>query len=267
MRRPRHAVRHDDQPLAHRAEHRPHQRAATLARSTCTSTTRRATSRASTCCTYLDDDGTFDVDGVQAHGRGRCSPRRRSSSATPTTRPRRSRETSRRVPPARPRLRQPRRAADGGGPALRLRRRPGVGRRDHRADDRPRLRDERAHRGADGSVRGLRRERRARCSTCCACTAPRRPRSTRSSCPPELLDAAQRSWDEAVELGELLRRAQLAGDRARADGLPRRRFARRRPSAASFAWDRWATRSATSGSRSASTCRPTTGRGPRRSST
>ena len=33
--------------------------------------------------------------------------------------------------------------------------------------------------------------------------------------PAELLGAAQRSWDEAVELGERLRRAQLAGDRAR----------------------------------------------------
>ena len=33
--------------------------------STCTSTTRRATSRASTCCTYLDDDGSFDVDGFK----------------------------------------------------------------------------------------------------------------------------------------------------------------------------------------------------------
>ena len=35
--------------------------------------------------------------------------------------------------------------------------------------------------------------------------------------PPELLGAAQQSWDEAVELGETLRRAQLAGQRARAD--------------------------------------------------
>ena len=39
---------------------------------------------------YLDEDGNFDVDGVRAHRRGRCSRPRRSSSATPTTRPRRS---------------------------------------------------------------------------------------------------------------------------------------------------------------------------------
>ena len=49
VRRPGHAVRHHDQPLAHRGQHRPHQRLATRARSTCTSTTRRATWPASTC--------------------------------------------------------------------------------------------------------------------------------------------------------------------------------------------------------------------------
>ena len=41
-----------------------------------------------------------------------------------------------RLPPARHRLRQPRRAADGDRPRLRLRRRPGAGGRDHLADDR-----------------------------------------------------------------------------------------------------------------------------------
>ena len=49
VRRPRHAVRHHDQPLAHRGQHRPHQRRPTRAASTCTSTTRRATWPASTC--------------------------------------------------------------------------------------------------------------------------------------------------------------------------------------------------------------------------
>ena len=49
VRRPGHAVRHHDQPLAHRAEHRPHQRQQPVLASTCTSTTRRATSPASTC--------------------------------------------------------------------------------------------------------------------------------------------------------------------------------------------------------------------------
>ena len=104
VRRPRHAVRHHDQPLAHRAEHRPHQRLATRAASTCTSTTRRATSLASTCCKYLDDDDSFDVDGfrhtveVDVHRAGdprrqrrlpdredrRDQPRRSASSASAT---------------------------------------------------------------------------------------------------------------------------------------------------------------------------------------
>ena len=52
---------------------------------------------------------------------------RRSWSATPTTPPSGIAETSRAVPPARPRLRQPRRAADGARPALRLEPRAGRG--------------------------------------------------------------------------------------------------------------------------------------------
>ncbi len=58
-----------------------------------------------------------------------------------------------RLPPARPRLRQPRRAADGQRPRLRLRGRPGALRRDHRADDRPRLPHLGRGRRGDGAVR------------------------------------------------------------------------------------------------------------------
>ena len=39
--------------------------ARTRAASTSTSTTRPATWRASTCCPFLDDDGTFDVEGFR----------------------------------------------------------------------------------------------------------------------------------------------------------------------------------------------------------
>ena len=49
VRRSRHAVRHHHQPVAHRAEHRPHQRQQPVLASTCTSTTRPATWPASTC--------------------------------------------------------------------------------------------------------------------------------------------------------------------------------------------------------------------------
>ena len=49
VRRSRHAVRHHDQQVAHRGHHRSHQRQQPVLASTCTSTTRRATSRRSTC--------------------------------------------------------------------------------------------------------------------------------------------------------------------------------------------------------------------------
>ena len=65
------------------------------------------------------------------------------------------------VPPARPRLRQPRRPADGGRHALRLRRGTGDGRRDHRADDRPRLPQVGRGRRRDRPLRRLRGEPRA----------------------------------------------------------------------------------------------------------
>ena len=150
---------------------------------------------------YLDDDGTFDVEALQAHGRGDVhragDPRRQRRLPD-----REDRREQPQVPPARPRLREPRRAAHGAGHALRLRRRSGVGGGAHRADDRPRLRHERAHRGPHGSVRRLRRERRRHASTCCACTAPRRPRSTRSSCRRSCSAPRSSAWDEAVELGE-----------------------------------------------------------------
>ena len=56
------------------------------------------------------------------------------------------REEQPRVPSARARLRQPRRAADVARPALRQRRRPRFRRRDHRGDDRRGLRPVGAHR-------------------------------------------------------------------------------------------------------------------------
>ena len=48
VRRPGRPVRHDDQRVAHLAEHGPHQRVEPVLASTCTSTTRRATSPRST---------------------------------------------------------------------------------------------------------------------------------------------------------------------------------------------------------------------------
>ena len=165
---------------------------------------------------YLDEDGAFDVEALPAHRRGDVhragDPRRQRR--LPDRADRRDQPA---VPPARPRLREPRRAADGAGPALRLRRGSRVGRVAHRADDRSRVRHQRPHRRPHGPVRRLRRQRGRRCSTCCGCTGPRRPRSTRSSCRRSCSRAAQRSWDDAVELGERYGVRNSQATRARTD--------------------------------------------------
>ncbi len=120
-----------------------------------------------------------------------CSPPRRSSWAAPTTRPSRSARRIRRVPPARPRLRQPRRPAHGPRPALRQRRRPGLGRRHHLAHDRPRLRHLRPHRRPHGAVRRLRRERASTCSGCSAMHRDAAADIDEELVPADLLAAAQ----------------------------------------------------------------------------
>ena len=95
VRRPRSAVRHDDQPLAHRAEHRPDRRLEPVQRvlpprqlgvqprepePACVPHARRHLRRR----------------GLSSQPSRSSSPHRRSSSATPTTRPRRSARTRRR---------------------------------------------------------------------------------------------------------------------------------------------------------------------------
>ncbi len=168
---------------------------------------------------YLDDDGSFDVDGFKHTVEVMFTAQEIlvGNADYPTEK---IAETSRDVPPARPRLRQPRRAADGPGHAVRLRRRSGLGGGDHGADDRSRLRHQRPHRRRAWARSPATPRTRSRCSTCCACTAPKRPRSTRTSCPPELLGAAQESWDDAVELGERYGVRNSQATRARARPAP-----------------------------------------------
>ena len=86
---------------------------------------------------FRRDDGTFDVESFE-HAVDVMILARRSSSRRPATPPRRSAQRAR-LPPARPGLRQPRRAPDGQRPGLRLRRGPRDVRRHHRADDGSRL--------------------------------------------------------------------------------------------------------------------------------
>ena len=110
---------------------------------------------------FRREDGSFDVERLRARGRHRL-PRpgdRRRLLQLPDRGDHRQRQ---RLPPARPRLRQPRRPADVRRPALRLRRRPQRRRRDHGADDRPRLPPVGAdRRRRDRALRRVREEPRA----------------------------------------------------------------------------------------------------------
>ena len=119
------------------------------------------------------------------------------------------------LPPARAGLRQHRRAADGPGPALRLRRRPGLGRGAHRPHDRPRLRHLRPHRGPHGPVRGLRGQRRAHAPR--ARHAPGRggPRG-RGARPGRPARRRAAGVGRRVRPRRAVRGAQLAGHRPRA---------------------------------------------------
>ena len=120
---------------------------------------------------FLREDSSFDVEGVPGRGRGhlhRPGDHRRQRRLPD----REDRRELAALPPAGHRLRQPRRPADGPGPALRLRPGPGLGRRHHRPDDRARLCHLGPDRGPDGPVRRLPRERRADAQR--AAHAPRR---------------------------------------------------------------------------------------------
>ena len=244
VRRPGHAVRHHDQPLAHRGQHRPHQRLEPVLASTCTSTTRRATWPASTC----------------------------SSSSTTTTRST-SRASSRAVEvvftaqeilvgnadyPTEPigetsrRFRQlglgyanlgamlmalglPYDSDEGRAWAAAI----------TAAHDRPRLRHVGPHRGPHGPVRRLRRERGAHAPGARHAPRGRPPTIDEELVPAELLGAAQQCVgrgraSSADDFG--VRNSQAVGARAHRhhrpdDGLRHHRHrARPRPRARSRSW-------------------------------
>ncbi len=155
----RHAVRHHDQPLAHGRQHRAHQRLEPLLRV-------HAPRQLGV------QPGQPQPAQVPARRRelrhrrlppcGRGRVHRPGDPGRPVRLPDRvDRRHGPPVPPAGPRLRQPRRPADGARPALRHRRRAGLRRRRHVADDRPRLRGVGPDGVTHGPVRRLRREPRA----------------------------------------------------------------------------------------------------------
>ena len=108
---------------------------------------------------FLDADGNFDVRELPARSRDRVHRPgdRRRGVRLPDREDRRERPG---LPPARARLREPRRAADGARSSLRLRPGPRMGGSHHSDHDGLGLPHQRADRGSDRTVRGLRAQRR-----------------------------------------------------------------------------------------------------------
>ena len=137
VRRPGRAVRHDDQLVAHAAEHGPHQRVEPVLG---VHVDRRLGVQP-----RVAEPDEVPPRGRRARRRGvRARVRRRVPRAGDPRRllvvsDARDRAEREGVPPARPRLREPRRAADGARAPVRLGRGPRVRGRDHGADDRARV--------------------------------------------------------------------------------------------------------------------------------
>ena len=157
VRRPGRSVRHDDQRLAHVPQLGPHQRLEPVLGV-------HAPRRLGVQPRVAQPDEVPPRGrrarrrGVRARGRHRV-PRagdHRRLLVVPDAGDRAQRA---RLPPARPRLREPRRAADGARPALRLRRGARVRRGHHGAHDRPRLPQVGRDRVPHGPVRRLPAER------------------------------------------------------------------------------------------------------------
>ena len=219
VRRSRHAVRHHHQRLAHLPEHGAHQRLATPARE----------------YMFLDDSACnlaslnlmkFCSDGRRVRRRG--LPRTPcdivitaqeiivDNASYPDRR--RSSENSPRLPPARPRLRQPRRAADVPRPALRQRRGPRLRRRDHRRSCAARrTRSPRASPRRSGPFAGYADQREPLPARHRQAPPQRRTASTPTHVPADLLDAAaQRSGTRPTTSGQQHGYRNAPGHRARA---------------------------------------------------
>ena len=202
LRRSGRPVRHDDQPAGTRARTRGASTRRTRARSTCTSTTRACNLASLNLMKFRREDGTFDVEAFE-HAVDIVFLAQEIIVGAVDLPDRGDRRQRARVPPARPRLRQPRRLPDGRRHALRLRRGPRHRRRDHRADDRPRRTASRRASPPPSARTSATRRTASRTTRSCGCTATRPTRSpTSRAATTELLAAARRSWDEAVELGE-----------------------------------------------------------------
>ena len=128
LRRPRRAVRRHDPALAHLPEHARRSTRRIRAASTCSSTTRPATWRRINLMKFRREDGTFDVERFRAACRIFITPRR-SWSTTPATRPTGSRANSHQFRPLGLGYANLGSLIMAVGPAVRLGRGPGAGRR------------------------------------------------------------------------------------------------------------------------------------------
>ena len=159
LRRPGHAVRHDDQRLAHLPGERPHQRLEPLLRV-------HARRRLGVQPRLAEPDEVrrrergvrYRVVPAGGDGDDHRPGDHRRQRRLPDGADRRERRA---VPSAGHRLRQPGRSPDVARLPLRLGRRPGLRRRRHGPDDGLRLRDLRPSGGAHGAVRRIRGEPQA----------------------------------------------------------------------------------------------------------
>ena len=160
VRRSRHAVRHHHQRLAHLPGDAGASTRATRAPSTCSSTTSACNLASLNLMKFLNEDGVVRRRGLPPRG-----PHHDHAQEILVDNARYPTETiaqeQPRLPSARPRLRQPRRAADGARPAVRLAAGPRLRRVPHGDHDRRGLRAVGAHRARDRPVRRLRGEPRA----------------------------------------------------------------------------------------------------------
>ena len=215
VRRPGRAVRHDDQRVAHEPEHGPDQRVEPVLG---VHARRRLGLQPLVAQPDEVPQGGRRVRRADVRARGRRDVPRagdhRRLLVVPDARDRTQRTQ---VPPARPRLREPRRAAHGPRPPVRLRRGSRVRSRDHGDHDRPRLPQVGRDREAHGPARGLRGERRSDARR--HLQAPRRRRQH----PAHRLGARRHAVVGAPRLGRRARPRrggrvpQRAGDGARAD--------------------------------------------------
>ena len=210
VRRPGDAVRHHHQPWHTAPITGPDQRQQSLHPNTCISTTPPAIWPSLNLLTFLEDDGSFDVDGFKAATEVIFTAQEIlvGNADYPTEK---IGDNSRR-------FRQLGIGYANLGALLMAQGLP------YDSDEGrawaaaitalltgSRLRHLGPHRGAHGSVRRLTPRTARPCSTCCACTATRSPTSTRSWCRPTCCRPPRSRGTTAVELGRAVRRAQLPG--------------------------------------------------------